>query len=148
MHTPLFSFLLSFVRSIPTARLFAYLRYVSSTVVFLCGLSPVPGTQATYFVSCVSIMYPPPTPPNSPPAPGYGCCCLLLLLLVAAAAAPRVSMQGGPQQRGGESFARKRDRAKLLRQQMNDGLDSLHEVGPTFCHHVSDEAADPLPERR
>lgn len=32
-------------------------------------------------------------------------------------------------QRGGESFARKRDRAKLLRQQMNDGLDNLHEVG-------------------
>lgn len=31
-------------------------------------------------------------------------------------------------QRGGESFSRKRDRAKLLRQQMNDGLDSLHEV--------------------
>lgn len=36
--------------------------------------------------------------------------------------------QGAPNQRGGESFSRKRDRAKLLRQQMNDGLDNLHEV--------------------
>lgn len=37
-------------------------------------------------------------------------------------------LQGAPSQRGGESFARKRDRAKLLRQQMNDGLDNLHDV--------------------
>ncbi|CAN0414567.1 unnamed protein product [Pylaiella littoralis] len=36
--------------------------------------------------------------------------------------------QGVPNQRGGESFTRKRDRAKLLRQQMNDGLDNLHEA--------------------
>ncbi|CBN77748.1 hypothetical protein Esi_0062_0123 [Ectocarpus siliculosus] len=36
--------------------------------------------------------------------------------------------QGAPNQRGGESFSRKRDRAKLLRQQMNDGLDNLHEA--------------------
>ncbi|CAB1104112.1 unnamed protein product [Ectocarpus sp. CCAP 1310/34] len=35
---------------------------------------------------------------------------------------------GAPNQRGGESFSRKRDRAKLLRQQMNDGLDNLHEA--------------------
>ncbi|CAM9379416.1 unnamed protein product [Scytosiphon promiscuus] len=49
----------------------------------------------------------------------------------AAAAEDDPLQQGGAApstQRGGESFARKRDRAKLLRQQMNDGLDSLHEA--------------------
>lgn len=43
-----------------------------------------------------------------------------------------------PNQRGGESFTRKRDRAKLLRQQMNDGLDNLHEV----CMHVKSLPCD------
>ncbi|CAM9832512.1 unnamed protein product, partial [Ectocarpus sp. 8 AP-2014] len=51
----------------------------------------------------------------------------------AAAEGPRAEQQqqasfGAPNQRGGESFSRKRDRAKLLRQQMNDGLDNLHEA--------------------
>ncbi|CAM9971374.1 unnamed protein product, partial [Ectocarpus fasciculatus] len=47
----------------------------------------------------------------------------------AAAEGPSAEQQqGAPNQRGGESFSRKRDRAKLLRQQMNDGLDNLHEA--------------------
>lgn len=52
-------------------------------------------------------------------------CPLLLVICIS-----RLLLQQGtpPSQRGGESFARKRDRAKLLRQQMNDGLDNLHEV--------------------
>ena len=47
------------------------------------------------------------------------------------------STQDAANQRGGESFTRKRDRAKLLRQQMNDGLDSLHEVSPYHVHEQS-----------
>ncbi|CAN0004951.1 unnamed protein product, partial [Ectocarpus sp. 13 AM-2016] len=43
-------------------------------------------------------------------------------------------LAGAPNQRGGESFSRKRDRAKLLRQQMNDGLDNLHEA--SSCAHL------------
>ncbi|CAM9234815.1 unnamed protein product [Ectocarpus sp. 4 AP-2014] len=46
----------------------------------------------------------------------------------AAEGPPAEQQQGAPNQRGGESFSRKRDRAKLLRQQMNDGLDNLHEA--------------------
>lgn len=43
--------------------------------------------------------------------------------------APIIEYQGGAsQERSVDSCARKRERAKLLRQQMNDGLDSLHEV--------------------
>eukprot|EP00903_Cladosiphon_okamuranus_P008415 g8091.t1 len=62
--------------------------------------------------------------------PVLGAATTSTVLPAASPAANEPSSDQGtpPTQRGGESFARKRDRAKLLRQQMNDGLDNLHEA--------------------